>query len=178
MNPSFVNQITLSKEILHELFKEFSALPYRAYRALKMTIPVLGIVLILLSLFVAYGGDLSVGIEGIILGLIFIFFPPVFVGFLSRIRYRQQVLMNGGSEMQKTTEFGERIHVTSSNKAETYFDYAQIKQICETKDLILLRSVHAVGIILGKDNFTVGTLEDFRRFIREKCPSAHYLSRK
>jgi len=77
--------------------------------------------------------------------------------------------MGGGSEMQKTAEFGEQIHVTSSNKAETYFDYSEIEQICETKNLVVLQSVHAVRIILGKDGFEEGTLEDFRKFIRGKC---------
>lgn len=176
MNPLFVNQITLTKEVLHEFYKKFSALPYRANRALKIALPVIGILLILLSLFVAYGGDLPFGIEEFIVGLLCIFINPVAVRYISKIRYRQQMLMNGGSEMQKSTEFGERIHVISSNKAETYFDYVQIKQICETKNLIMLRSAHAVGIIMEKAGFTVGTLENFRRFIRGKCPSAHYFS--
>jgi hypothetical protein len=144
---------------------------------------VLGILLILFAIidiafFHALEGNLFLCIVEFIFGLVIIFHPPLFVGFISKTSYRQKVLLNGGNEMQKKTEFTDQIHVTSSNKAETNFDYAQIEEISETKHLIVLRTAHAVGIIIGKENFTVGTLEDFRRFIREKCPSSRFVSRK
>jgi hypothetical protein len=178
MDAIFVNQLTLTKEVFHEFYKGFSALPRGLYRALKIILPVLGILIILFAFFDALEGYLFACIRGFILGLLGVFFLPVFVGILSKIRYRQQVLFNGGNEMQKRTDFSDQIRVTSSNKAETNFDYAQIKQIGETKHLIVLRTAHAVGIIIGKDSFTVGTLEDFRGFIRGKCPSARYVSCK
>jgi hypothetical protein len=178
MEAMFVNQLTLTKEVLREFHKNFSALPHGLYRASKIILPVLGILFILLTSFLALGGDLFIFIVGLILGLVFIFLPPIFVRFISKLRYRQQVLMNGGNEVQQKKEFAEQIHITSSNKSEMCFDYTQIKQICETKHLIILRTAHAVGIIIGKDNFTVGTLEDFRSFIRGKCPSARFVSCK
>jgi multisubunit Na+/H+ antiporter MnhG subunit len=179
MEALFVNQLTLTEEVLREFYKEFSALPHRFHRAHKIILPMLGILLILLASFLlALRGDLFVCIVGFILGVAFIFVPPVCVRFILRLGYRQQVFMNGGNEMQKKTEFADQIRVTSSNKAETKFDYAQIKQICETKHLIVLRTAHTVVIFIGKDGFTVGTLEDFRRFIRGKCPSARFVSCK
>jgi hypothetical protein len=176
MDAMFVNQLTLTKEVFHEFYKEFSALPHGLNRALKIISTVLGILFILLAFVNALEGYLFICILGFIFGLVVIFFLPIFVRILSKLRYRQQVLFNGGNDMQRKTEFVDQIHITSSNKAETNFDYAQIKQIYETKHLIILRTAHAVGIIIGKDNFTVGTLEDFRRFIRGKCPSARFVS--
>lgn len=176
MDPLFVNQITLSNKVIYEFYKKDSALPYWAYRALKIVLPMYGIWLILLYLIKSNWEDLFQCAAGIICGLLFIFLFPIYIRYIAKIRYRQSTLLNGGSDMQRKTEFGEQICVTSSNKAETCFDYAQIKHICETENLIILRSVCAVGIIVGKESFTVGTLEDFRRFIQEKCPSAHYFS--
>jgi hypothetical protein len=182
MDAMFVNQLTMTKEVSHEFYKGFSVLP-RFHRALNIILLVSGILLILFAIigiafFHALEGNLFFCIVEFILGLVFIFHPPLFVGFISKMGYRQLVLLNGGNKMQKKTEFTDQIHVTSSNKAETNFDYAQIKEICETKHLIVLRTAHAVGIIIGKDNFMVGTLEDFRKFIRGKCPSARFVSFK
>lgn len=174
MDVMFVNQITLTKEVLHEFYKEFSALPHGLYRIIKIALPAVGVFLILLSFLQALEGDISGCIVGFIIGLLGIFLLPVFIIILSKLRYRQQTLMNGGNEVQEKIEFSEQINITSSTKSEVHFDYAQIKQICETKNLIILRSAYAVGMIVGKNNFTIGTLEDFRRFITEKCPSAHY----
>jgi len=173
MDAVFVNQITLTKEVLREFYSRFPGL---AWWGSKIVLPVFGILMILLASFLAIGGSLFVFIMRAIFGLILIFFEPVLVWVLSKIRYRQQVLLNGGSEMWQKKEFADQIRIASSNKAETSFDYAQIKQIGETKHLILLRTAYAVGIIVGKDGFTVGTLEGFRGFIRAKCPSARFVS--
>jgi hypothetical protein len=178
MEAMFVNQLTLTKEVFREFHKNFSARPWGHPLASKIILSVLGILVILLASLLALGGDLVIFVVGLILGLLFIFLPPFFVRYISKLRYHQHVLMNGGNEVQQKKEFAEQIHITSSNKSEMCLDYTQIKQICETKHLIILRTAHALGIIIGKDNFTVGTLEDFRSFIRGKCPSARYVSHK
>lgn len=178
MDAMFVNQLTLTKEVLHEFYKGFSALPHGLYRIIKIALPVVGVFLILLAFLQAFEGDISGCIVGFIIGLFGIFFFPFFLRILSKLRYRQQTLMNGGNEVQEKIEFSEQINITSSTKSEVHFDYSQIRQICETKNLIILRSAYAVGMVVGKNNFTIGTLEDFRKFIKGKCPSAHYFSCK
>lgn len=178
MDVVFVNQLILTKEVFQEFYKDFSALPHRAYQVFKIILRIFGILVVLFALFDMYKGYFLTSITQFIIGSLLLFFYPIYLRYLSRMRYRQQVILSNGRDMEKKIEFGEQIHITSSNKTEVHFDYSQIKEIIESKHLIVLRTAHAVGIIIGKDNFTVGKLEDFRRFIRGKCPSARFVSCK
>lgn len=77
--------------------------------------------------------------------------------------------------MQETISFAEKIHITSSNKSESFFDYSQITRIYETKHLVILKISRTLNVILDKSNFTIGEIENFEKFISLKCPSARFI---
>ena len=47
-------------------------------------------------------------------------------------------------------------------------EYKQIKNIKEYKSIYALMLGKRTGILLRKDHFTIGTFEDFKKFISEK----------
>ena len=48
------------------------------------------------------------------------------------------------------------------------FEYNQIKEIREYKVAYVLMIGKKQGIILKKDSFSIGTFEEFKKFINEK----------
>ena len=53
-------------------------------------------------------------------------------------------------------------------KVHLEFEYNQIVKIHQTKRLIILSFSDNAGIIVSKEGFTKGTLEEFLPFIKEK----------
>lgn len=161
----FANKYTLTKAVLNEYTK---ALTFKSRDI------VLGVFLILSGLLFINTAAFVWSIIFFIVGLFPLTLNPFLHKLITNRRYKQSLLFNNGTEPWKTTELSGRIHTLSSNKAETFFDYSQITHIKETKNLIILNVTRLVCIIIKKDGFTVGTLPEFRVFIRTKCPGAKY----
>ena len=102
----------------------------------------------------------------------FLFYPAMLRARTVHRTLETQRALNGGKNAERFTEFGARIRLLGSNKSETFFDYAQVSRIYDTKNLTVLRMGKHVGIVLSKDGFTTGTFGDFIDFIRAQCPSA------
>ena len=69
------------------------------------------------------------------------------------------------------TTFGEEIQDVGI-KQTISIPYDKITGIHISKTMVFLIDVRNVTIMVDKDGFQKGTYEEFRKFIREKCPQA------
>ena len=167
METVFVNQTVLTKEVLYEYIKSISK------KKVQIIAAVAGILFILLAVVEYSHGKVSSSVLSLFLGIVIFICPEFCFRFLANRFYKQQLTLNGGKEMQKTTKFLEdRIEVVTSNKAESSFQYEQISHIIETKNLIILKVDRQIYILLEKNNFSVGDSPSFLSFIRKACGSA------
>ncbi len=90
-------------------------------------------------------------------------FPIVMINNLEKAGKR---LHNGHFEKTFVT-FGDNI-IMNEGKVHLEFEYNQIVKIHQTKRLIILSFSDNAGIIVSKEGFTKGTLEEFLPFIKEK----------
>ena len=76
------------------------------------------------------------------------------------------------SDLRFTDEAVEYICLPTGGKMR--FSYGQIDSIAELKHVILLgtRYDNGLALVLDKSGFRTGTLEDFKKFISEKCPGS------
>ncbi len=76
--------------------------------------------------------------------------------------------MHGGKEVITYVEFNEDEIVMTEGDDSYTFSYDELRSIKETKNIISVLTNASNAIIITKDGFTEGTLEDFRPFILSK----------
>ena len=167
----FKNKTILTQDLFYEFSKAM-------YRKTKLIIYAISVFLLIDSMLLFLGEHFEGFIFALIFGIFFLFVSPIIYSKRAKRSYQQQLLCCGGKSPENTTEFSGRIHIVSSNKAETFFDYPQITQICETKNLLILKITRLLGIVLDKEGFTAGSLASFQTFIQQKCPTAEYTAHK
>lgn len=168
MESRFENKIILSKDLFYEFLKVI-------YKKSKTILCLLSVFLLIDSMALFLIEDFVGFYFGLIFGVFFLFGSPAIFSIKAKQSYKEQLLCFEGKNPEKTTEFADRIHVISSNKAESFFDYPQITQICETKNLLILKITRSLGIVLDKNAFAADNLAFFRVFIQQKCPNAKYV---
>lgn len=167
MEPRFVNHVVLDKPTMREFVRAtFSPAAYAADI----------IFMVLLAAYCVVSAILRLGLPVVVItgagAVFFLFYPAILRARTVRRTCETQRLMNGGRDAERFTEFGERIRLLGSNKSETFFDYAQVTRIFDTKRLLVLRVGKHLGVVVGKDGFTTGTFGEFIDFLRAKCPGA------
>jgi multisubunit Na+/H+ antiporter MnhG subunit len=172
METAFENKTVLTKEVLYEYIKSITKKKTQTIAA------VAGILFILLAVVEYRHGKVSSSVWSLLLSIVIFVCPEFCFRFLANRSYQQQLTLNGGKELQKTTKFTENgIQVVTSNKAEASFQYGQITHIIETKNLIILKVDRQVFILLAKNNYSAGDLSSFLCFLRKECVSASLLKR-
>ena len=68
----------------------------------------------------------------------------------------------------KNMVYEDRVQMVSSTGSDISIDFAKVTKVILTKNLILLRTKANQLIIFGKESFTVGTKEEFVRFLSSK----------
>ncbi len=171
METRFENKIILTRNLYYEFAREM-------FKKAKLIMYAAGVFLLIDSMMLFLEQDFKGFYFMLIFGVFFLFASPIIFSRKAKRSYQQQLLCSGGKSPENTTEFSERIHIVSSNKAEAFFDYPQITQICETKNLLVLKITRSLGIILDKEGFTDDRFAAFRIFIQQKCPHAKYIVHK
>jgi hypothetical protein len=164
METVFENEITLTPNILHEYMLSQTRTASK-YAAITM---VIGLAIFATGCFI--GKNITLFFTAIILMVIVLLllkYLPIFV--LNKV-YKKR--MNYGKQLKIITRFTENIHIVTANNKE--YEYRQVTKIFETQNLLILKIGTLVRMILDKNNFKLGDLEAFRKFIKEKCPSVRY----
>lgn len=76
--------------------------------------------------------------------------------------------LHNGQTPESILQFTDNNIVLKEGKISMEFEYNQIKKIKEYKLIYVLMIGKRQGLILKKDSFSIGTLEEFKKFINEK----------
>jgi len=166
METVFENEITLTPHILCEYMLAQSGTASK-YAAITM---VIGLAIFATGSFI--DKNIIFFITAIILMVIILLFLKYFPIFVLNKVYKKRLLKNNGKQLKMITRFTENIHIVTANNKE--YEYRQVTKIYETQNLLILKIGTIVGMLLDKNNFKLGDLEAFRKFIKEKCPSVKY----
>lgn len=76
--------------------------------------------------------------------------------------------LHNGQTPESILQFTDNNIVLKEGKISMEFEYNQIKKIKEYKLIYVLMIGKRQGLILKKDSFSIGTFEEFKKFINEK----------
>lgn len=76
--------------------------------------------------------------------------------------------LHNGQMPESVLQFTDNGIALKEGKISMEFEYNQIKEIKEYKAAYVLMIGKKQGIILKKDSFSIGTFEEFKKFINEK----------
>ena len=76
--------------------------------------------------------------------------------------------LHNGQKPESILQFTDNNIALKEGKISMEFEYNQIKKIKEYKLIYVLMIGKRQGLILKKDSFSIGTLEEFKKFINEK----------
>lgn len=76
--------------------------------------------------------------------------------------------LHNGQTPESILQFTDNNIALKEGKISMEFEYNQIKEIKEYKLIYVLMIGKRQGLILKKDSFSIGTFEEFKKFINEK----------
>ena len=76
--------------------------------------------------------------------------------------------LHNGQTPESVLQFTDNSIALKEGKISMEFEYNQIKKIKEYKLIYVLMIGKRQGLILKKDSFSIGTFEEFKKFINEK----------
>ena len=148
----------------YKTYKEFST-GYIATR--KSSIITLFVVLVWLILCIIYRDYQIVITFGVLFG---IFAILIKVKGRNKIQYKRYKSLNNNEDVETNIKIGKDKIVSTSKKGDvTTYEFSQITNIVETKNLIILKLKYNMGIILNKNNIEGGTKEELLEYLYSVC---------
>ena len=158
----YENSFTITQEIFQEYLKAFMGRYRRMYYAMGGASFILGALSLL-------GG---VGISALlffVITILCIFLPANTYRNSKNKKYTQQVEKNGGKPLERRVVFYmSGLEVFSNNGAHSVFRYGDITRITASKSLYVLVVQKKLSLLVLKDSFTKGTLEEWKTFMNKK----------
>ena len=158
----YENSFTITKEIFQEYLKAFMGRYRRMYYAMGGASFVLGAASLL-------GG---VGVSALLffaIAILCVFLPANTYRNSKNKKYEQQVEKNGGKPLERRVAFYmSGLEVYSNNGAHSVFRYGDITRIIASRSLYVLVSKKKLSLLVLKDSFTKGTLEEWKTFMNKK----------
>ena len=158
----FENSYVRSKEVIKELYRKITFM-----RPLSWVIYLLLGGIALLNIVKALCGmDYSFG--GCVYIIIFVFMQFVMCGnSVSTAVARDREKFGPEALTVRTQVTQEGIQAFYGEKTADPIPVSQIKKVWTTKNLIVLHTKSRLVLIFDKNNFTVGTREEFLKYLRE-----------
>ncbi|MHB1314293.1 MAG: YcxB family protein [Christensenellales bacterium] len=167
MQPLFENRYTSTKEILREFYQKTYLKKQIIPLAILAAVCLFGIILVC----IIYRQALTFGNWLIfILIPVFLIIMDIFTkNRLVKTTYARQLSLNQGKEMEVLIRvMPEEIELHDlSNGGVNHIAFTQIKKTLETKNLYLLMLKSKIAVIFQKGSFTLGTLEELKKFIKD-----------
>lgn len=161
MEPRFINSYTLTESIVRQ-FKR------RMLKPLLTAIPaaVLGAIMLAIGVYARES-------HRIILGALLFLLAGAFVLVTEsdvRRTWKMMCEQASGKPIEVTLTFGEEkaVNETHGLEGRIELDYADIKKVLISKDLIILVTKAKLGHILRRGSFTLGDEKSFLEFINGK----------
>jgi len=153
----FKNKYTMNKE----LYREYCV---SIFMKKILFVGVLMVVIAMLSVITSSGVYRGINIcaatvLAVLCVTIFTYLPT---------RLMDESMRIGGGKINETQVVFDKNIVMDEGKIHMEFEYAQVLKIFESKNFLALNIGKGSNILVKKDGFTEGTLEDFRSFIKDK----------
>ena len=157
----YENSYTVTQEIYQEFLKAFMGRYKRLYYLMGGACFVLG-------LFGCLGGAGISSLFFFVITVLCIFLPAKTYRNSQNKKYRQQVEQNGGKPLERRVMFYRSgFEIYSNNGAHSLFRYGDVTRIIASGSLYVLVIQKKLSILVLKDSFTKGTLEEWRTFMNK-----------
>jgi len=163
MKKIFENKTTYTEEI----YMEFLAFHRKKYMLSYILYTVFWGLLLLLCIYLSFGSNNR--LQGIILTI-------GFLAFLSYRIYRPKYIFNSQLKSHKVPDnntnlfnFFDKYLEVQNNNGSFKFRYFMFHKIFETNNFFYLYVDKENAFLVKKDTFSLGTPENFSKFIRSKC---------
>lgn len=164
MNILFENKYYSDKKVLLEYVKDVHCKFPRIIGFFFMLIALLYIYLILFKMRSLRFVMAVLTIFIFIISLRLIFYHLVYLKNMKK----SSLNLHNGQTPESILQFTESNIALKEGKISMEFEYNQIKKIKEYKLAYVLMIGKKQGLILKKDSFSIGTFEEFKKFITEK----------
>ena len=155
----YENSYTVTQEIYQEFLKAFMGRYKRLYYLMGGASFVLG-------LFGCLGGAGISSLFFFVITVLCIFLPAKTYRNSKNKKYRQQVEQNGGKPLERRVMFYRSgFEIYSNNGAHSLFRYGDVTRIIASGSLYVLVIQKKLSILVLKDSFTKGTLEEWKTFM-------------
>lgn len=142
---------------------------YRCMWKKRMITVVISVILAMLLLglgaFDNRGSNIVLGIWCVFYA-VWLFFRPWMAASKS---IKQDLKFAGTEDQESVTKFGAEICDETKHQMVTV-PYDKLEKIHITDNVILLVDTRKMALILDRNGFTKGTLQEFLPFLQEKCP--------
>lgn len=163
MEPIAVNNLTITPEYFRESFSAvFAKRPRKTLFLCGLIVAAMGALSLALQLF--FHRILLLGPPLLMMGIFVMGWAILLPRTECRKKYKALCLKNGGAPVKRRTEFYEHsLVVFSDSGAPLEVDYPDVEQLQETEHLVILRCAGRRGILLDKQGFERGSLEEIQR---------------
>lgn len=163
MEKLFENKTTYNKDT-YLMFLKFHA---KTYNLTYILYTVFWIALLLLCIYLSFSNNSR--IQGVILTIALLVF--IFYRF-----YHPKMLVKKDLESDKISDnnindftfFSKNFTIQNKN-GSFYYRYFMLRKVFETEDFFYLYVTKENAFILDKSTFSLGTTEEFSKFIKDKC---------
>ncbi|MGF6907685.1 YcxB family protein [Fusobacterium sp. PH5-44] len=163
MDTLFENKYYLDKESLIEYIKDIFCKYSRVtglfficvsifYTYLSFTMKSINLIMAILTIFLY------------IISFRLVFYHTVYIKNMRKT----SLALHNGTIPESIFQFTENNIILKEGKIQMEFEYNQIKKIKEYSNTIVLMIGKKNGLLLKKDGFSIGTFENFKKFIAEK----------
>ena len=164
MNILFENRYYSDKKVLLEYVKDVHCKYPRIIGFLFMIVAILYTYLILFKMRSLRFVMAVLTIFIFIISLRLIFYHLVYLKNMKK----SSLNLHNGQSPESVLQFMDNSIALKEGKVSMEFEYNQIKKIKEYKLTYILMIGKKQGLILKKDSFSIGTFEEFKKFINEK----------
>ena len=172
MEPLAENRFTVTKDLFYEGMLRVINENFAPFA--KKCVAVLVVAWVVLAAFslITSGNPGFAVIEGIVL-LCVCFWLCVYVPRNRAKRSWKAMSASADGELTRTVKFFPTwMEVESQDGEETSLLYSEISKILETKNLLVITGPDKLGIMVARDGFTTGSLDEVMSFIRDEMEAA------
>lgn len=160
----FENRYYSDKKILTEYIKDVHCRYLRIIGFFFMLVAMLYTYLILFKMKSLHLVMAALTIVIFIVSLRLIFYHLLYLKNMKK----SSLNLHNGQTPESILQFTDNNIALKEGKISMEFEYNQIKKIKEYKLIYVLMIGKRQGLILKKDSFSIGTFEEFKKFINEK----------
>ena len=164
MEKRFENRYICDKKLLREFARKYSVGPRPISAVITVVLMVLTLPVFVMS--IRYGEDVSMLVVGYLTLTLVQFLPRLYAWVMIRNTKKQ----NDGILPETRVVFSDENIQMFEGMVHLTIEYRKIRKAVRLKNGYALFNGKRTAVLLKIEGFTEGNFEDFKVFLREKCP--------